>query len=130
MFHTSFAPFKEVFPRCAAIVHHGGVGTVAEAFAAGKPQLVLPLGFDQLDNGVRVKNLGGGLHAASKHALVSKRSVNEREIQEVADAVSALLQPELQSSAAKLAQRMRSQNGPETAADVLEEFVARTPVAA
>lgn len=50
-----------VLPRCAAIVHHGGVGTVAEALAAGLPQLLVPLAFDQFDNAARVKALGCGV---------------------------------------------------------------------
>jgi UDP:flavonoid glycosyltransferase YjiC (YdhE family) len=123
MFHASFASFKDVFPRCAAIVHHGGIGTTAEALAAGKPQYILPLGFDQLDNGVRVKKLGAGLHAPSRHAFVSKKTISEREINEVATAVARLLDPAFQASAAKASQRMRSPNGLETAADLFEKFI-------
>jgi UDP:flavonoid glycosyltransferase YjiC (YdhE family) len=40
--HCDFAPFQKLFPLCAAVVHHGGIGTVAKALAAGTPQLVLP----------------------------------------------------------------------------------------
>ncbi len=58
--HCTFAPFQELFPHCAAVVHHGGVGTTARALAAGTPQLALPLAYDQADNAVRVKNLGVG----------------------------------------------------------------------
>lgn len=60
-FFTAYAPFGEVLPRCAALVHHGGIGTVARAFAAGVPQLVTPLAFDQFDNADRVRRLGCGL---------------------------------------------------------------------
>ena len=38
-FYVPFAPFRQLFPRCAAVVHHGGVGTVAKALAAGVPVL-------------------------------------------------------------------------------------------
>jgi UDP:flavonoid glycosyltransferase YjiC (YdhE family) len=58
--HVTYAPFKALFPECAAIVHHGGIGTIAEAFAAGVPQVVLPIAFDQKDNAIRVKRLGAG----------------------------------------------------------------------
>ena len=54
------APLARTLPRCAAIVHHGGVGTCAEAFAAGTPQIVVPLAFDQFDNADRVRRLGCG----------------------------------------------------------------------
>ncbi|HVS37400.1 MAG TPA: nucleotide disphospho-sugar-binding domain-containing protein [Gemmataceae bacterium] len=58
--HAAFAPFHELFPHCAAVVHHGGVGTTARALAAGVPQLILPLAYDQTDNAVRVQKLGVG----------------------------------------------------------------------
>jgi len=126
MFHATFIPFSEIFPRCAAIVHHGGIGTTAECFAAGKPQLILPLGFDQLDNGIRVKNLGAGLHTPSKHNLVARtKSLHEGDINEITSALSQLLQTSFQTSAARLADRVRSQNGLEAAADALEKFASR-----
>ncbi len=52
------APFAALLPRVAAIVHHGGVGTMAEAFSAGIPQLVVPFAYDQFDNGLRAKRWG------------------------------------------------------------------------
>lgn len=58
--HCSFAPFARLFPRCAAVVHHGGIGTTAKALAAGCPQLILPFAFDQLDNAQRVHRLEMG----------------------------------------------------------------------
>ena len=58
--HCEFAPFTELFPLCAAVVHHGGIGTTARALAAGAPQLILPLAYDQPDNAARVKRLGVG----------------------------------------------------------------------
>jgi len=56
----AYAPFGELFPLCAAVVHHGGIGTTAKAFAAGVPQLIVPFAYDQLDNGTRVRSLGAG----------------------------------------------------------------------
>ena len=55
-----FAPFLALFPLCAAVVHHGGIGTVAKALSTGTPQLILPMAFDQPDNAARVKSLGAG----------------------------------------------------------------------
>ena len=56
--HVDYAPFSEVFPRCAAVVHHGGIGTCAQGLAAGVPQLIMPLSFDQPDNARRLERLG------------------------------------------------------------------------
>src|SRR5688572_28571541 len=58
--HVDYAPFCGLLPPCAALVHHGGVGTTAEAVAAGVPQLVMPLAHDQFDNAARVQKLGVG----------------------------------------------------------------------
>ncbi|MBB3972063.1 glycosyltransferase [Hansschlegelia beijingensis] len=61
VFVLRYAPFSVLLPRCRAIIHHGGIGTVAQAFAAAIPQLIVPLAFDQFDNAERVKRLGCGL---------------------------------------------------------------------
>ena len=53
-----YAPFSELFPRAAAIVHSGGVGTTGQAMRSGHPMLVLPFANDQPDNADRVRRLG------------------------------------------------------------------------
>lgn len=53
-----YAPHAALFPHACAIIHHGGVGTSQEALASGKPQLVVPHGFDQPDNAARLARLG------------------------------------------------------------------------
>ena len=55
---ADYAPFSAVLPRAAALVHHGGIGTAAQALAAGRPQLVMPMTFDQPDNAARLRRLG------------------------------------------------------------------------
>ncbi|MFI5300052.1 MAG: glycosyltransferase [Polyangiales bacterium] len=54
------APHAALFPRCAAIVHHGGSGTTAQALRAGVPQVVVPHALDQFYFGERVRRLGLG----------------------------------------------------------------------
>ncbi|MFM7251391.1 MAG: glycosyltransferase [Planctomycetaceae bacterium] len=58
--HADFVPFRWLAPRSAALVHHGGVGTLAQGLAAGVPQVVMPMGFDQFDNAARLVRLGVG----------------------------------------------------------------------
>ena len=58
--HFSYVPFGQLLARAAAIVHHGGVGTLSQAMAAGIPQLIMPLAYDQPDNARRLKHLGVG----------------------------------------------------------------------
>jgi UDP:flavonoid glycosyltransferase YjiC (YdhE family) len=54
----AYAPFHQLMPRCGYVVHQGGVGTTAQVLRAGKPQLVIPFGYDQYDNAMRMKALG------------------------------------------------------------------------
>src|SRR5262249_14022683 len=53
-----YAPFAQLFPRAAAIVHHGGRGRTGLAVRAGRPRLVMPCAWDQPDNGERAARLG------------------------------------------------------------------------
>jgi UDP:flavonoid glycosyltransferase YjiC (YdhE family) len=55
---VDYAPHALLFPRAAAVVHHGGIGTVGEALRAGRPMLVMPFAHDQPDNAARVERLG------------------------------------------------------------------------
>ena len=58
--HCSYVPLSQLLPHCAALIHHGGIGTCAQALKAGVPQIIQPLNFDQFDNGARVTRLGVG----------------------------------------------------------------------
>ncbi len=56
-----YADFAALLPQSSAIVHHGGLGTVAAALASGTPQLILPWVNDQPFNAKSVVRLGAGL---------------------------------------------------------------------
>jgi len=56
-----YVPMSTLLPRSAALVHHGGIGTTALAFAAGIPQLATPFAHDQFDNSARLERLGCGV---------------------------------------------------------------------
>ena len=60
IFWQDYVPLSSLLPHVAALVHHGGIGTTAEALRAGVPQLVVPLAYDQFDNAARVERLGAG----------------------------------------------------------------------
>lgn len=61
MWAASYHPFGPLLPKAKAIVHHGGVGTCAQALRAGVAQLVWPQAYDQFDNAIRLELLGVGL---------------------------------------------------------------------
>ena len=70
--HVPYAPFSQLLPRCAALVHHGGVGSMSQAMAAGIPQLVVALAHDQFDNGQRVEQLRVGRSIPHRGVTASK----------------------------------------------------------
>lgn len=115
-----YAPFSKVFPRAAVIVHQGGIGTAAQALAAGRPMLVVPFGFDQPDNAARLQRLGVA------RAIPRKRYS--------ASAAFAALDPllsnlEYADRAAAAARALAKENGTRTACDFIEShpILPRTP---
>lgn len=57
----SYVPLSVLLRHAAVLVHHGGIGTTAEALRSGIPQLVAPFAWDQFDNGARIASLGVGM---------------------------------------------------------------------
>lgn len=53
-----YVPFAQMLPRARALVHHGGIGSCAQALRAGLPQLLWPQAYDQHDNALRLQALG------------------------------------------------------------------------
>jgi UDP:flavonoid glycosyltransferase YjiC (YdhE family) len=90
--HCDYAPFRKLFRHCSAVMHHGGVGTTAQAFAAGIPQLILPMAWDQPDNAVRVKRLRAGV-------WLSPNSSGVR----MANALAGLMTPETRARCREVA---------------------------
>ena len=60
-----------LFPRCAAIIHHGGAGTTNAALAAGVPSAVIAHGFDQPFHGRRLQEMGVGPAPLSRSRLTA-----------------------------------------------------------
>jgi rhamnosyltransferase subunit B len=113
--HCEFAPFQQLLPLCAALVHHGGVGTVAKALAAGTPQLVIPFAFDQADNAVRVQRLGVGDWLKPR----------QRSGAQIAKTISRLMTPPVRARCREVAARLGSDDALESAAQWLEELAHR-----
>jgi UDP:flavonoid glycosyltransferase YjiC (YdhE family) len=72
---VAYAPYSLLFPRAAAVVHQGGVGTTQQALRAGRPQLIVPHLGDQFDNGARIARLGVGM-TLTRDAYRSERAAS------------------------------------------------------
>ena len=79
VFACPYTPFSHLLSRVEAVVHHGGIGTLAQALSAGRPQLVVPFGFDQYDNAERLVRLGVArqLSATRYTAQTAAEQLNE-----------------------------------------------------
>jgi MGT family glycosyltransferase len=66
-----FVPQAEVIPHAAAVICHGGSGTVLGALAAGVPLVVAPMFADQPFNGARVAEVGAGLVLETRQATAA-----------------------------------------------------------
>ncbi|HSI36272.1 MAG: glycosyltransferase [Phycisphaerae bacterium] len=116
--HFPFAPLSRTLGRCAAIAHHGGIGTVAAALAAGVPQLVMPLSHDQPDNAHRVRKLGVG------ETLFPKKFTPDR----AAAALARLLgDPRVKERATAIAQKCAAEDGLGETARLLERATSAQP---
>ena len=73
---VDYAPYAELFPRSAVVVHHGGIGTTGLAMQSGRPMLVMPRAWDQPDNAARVARLGIA-RVVPQHRYTASRVVSE-----------------------------------------------------
>ena len=116
-----YAPHSLLFPRAAAIVHHGGVGTTGQALRAGKPQLVVPHMGDQNDHAHRIARLGTGLRMARRGFTVARAT----------RLVTALLaDPSYLAVAERIARDMAGEHGADAAADAIVQALAERDPAA
>jgi rhamnosyltransferase subunit B len=95
-----YAPYSQVFPHATVIVHQGGSGTTGQALRAGRPQLIVPFGWDQPDNGARVERAGAGLCVArasyteEKAAAALSRLLEETRFAEIAEHLRGIVSSE------------------------------------
>ncbi|MDX2146196.1 MAG: glycosyltransferase [Planctomycetota bacterium] len=114
--HARYVPLAALLPRCAALVHHGGIGTTARGFGAGVPQVVCPMAFDQFDNAERAMGLGAA-------RVVAWREVTAQTLESALGAV--LGNAHLRDAANELAHRVLAHDGIHAAADEIEAMGGR-----
>jgi UDP:flavonoid glycosyltransferase YjiC (YdhE family) len=111
--HFGFVPLSKLLRNTAALVHHGGIGTCAQGLAAGVPQLVRPMSYDQFDNSRRLVRLG----------VAQELSVRRFHGPEVAAALSPLLNsPQVAARCRELAGRCDGPASLSAACDELERL--------
>jgi UDP:flavonoid glycosyltransferase YjiC (YdhE family) len=114
VFPIEYAPYDWLFPRLAAIVHHGGSGTTGAALRAGKPSILVPFLFDQFFWGEHVARLGVGPAPLPFKELSAER---------LAGAIhQAVTDREMQYRAAALSEQIRAEEGIDRAVEWIVQY--------
>jgi vancomycin aglycone glucosyltransferase len=108
---------EKLFPRVAAVVHHGGAGTTARAARAGAAQVIVPHNYDQYYWGHRVQQLGIGASGVDREHLT---------VDALVGALSEALHPDMKARALALADRIRP-DGARLAAKALSDLFHQPP---
>ena len=117
VFMVDSVPFDWLFPRMAAVVHHGGAGTTSAGLRAGVPSIVVPFFGDQPFWGGRVAALGVGPKPIPRRKLTVER---------LAGAIqTAVTDQAMRQRAADLGATIRAEDGVARAVAVVQEFEKR-----
>ena len=109
-------PHHAVFPRVAAIVHHGGAGTTTAAASAGVPQVILPHILDQFYWAHRIERLGLGPLGLPVDLITADILTDRIDI--------ALHDAGMRKRAAAMGPAIAARNGAHAAVDHIERLVA------
>jgi sterol 3beta-glucosyltransferase len=115
VFLLDTAPHGWLFPRMAAVVHHGGAGTLGAGLRAGVPNVVVPFTSDQPFWGHRVSALGAGPEPIPARRLTAET---------LAAAITRAVGDEaMRAHAQALGGRIRGEDGVANAIAVLEGYL-------
>lgn len=108
-------PHSWLFPRMAAVIHHGGAGTTAAGLSAGIPTVIVPFTVDQPFWGWRVHELGVGPRWIMRKKLT---------VEKLAGAIDQAVHDQAMARRAReLGGRIRAEDGLGAAVQLVEEFV-------
>ncbi len=109
-------PHSWLFPRMAAVVHHGGAGTTAAGLRAGVPSLLVPFMLDQFFWADQVVKLGVGPRLADAKSLTAEK---------LAQAITtAVTNGALRARAAAFGEKIRAEDGIGRAVEIIEHYAA------
>jgi rhamnosyltransferase subunit B len=113
-----YVPYQSLLPKACVVVHHGGVGTTSQGLLAGVPTLIVPFAFDQSDNAEHARKVGTS-RTIYRNNYFAPRVANELN--------DLLRQPTYARRALEVSRRLKAENGPGRAADLIEETLVAAP---
>lgn len=111
VFKVEFVPHDWLFPQMAAVVQHGGAGTMAACLRAGVPPVVIPFFGDQPFWARRFHALG-----LTPQPIPQKRLTTERLTRAISTATS---DEALQERVKAISERIRAEDGVARAVEIL-----------
>lgn len=118
MIATDYAPYESLLPRASVVVHHGGVGTTSQGLLAGVPTLIVPFAFDQSDNAEHARRLGTS-RTVYRDKYRAPRIAKELD--------ELLTRPSYAQNAREVSEKLKQENGPARAVDLIERVLDQTP---
>ena len=115
VYAVPFAPFSEVYPRCAAVINHGGIGSAGRALRAGVPQLIVPWAIDQFWTAAQIERIGAGRELRSRRFTAARAAPLLRDLIESA---------RYRTTCADLAARIAAEDGVTTLCDAIDDMLA------
>jgi sterol 3beta-glucosyltransferase len=116
VFAVKDIPFDWLFPRMAALVHHGGAGTTAYGLRAGVPTIIIPFILDHFFWGRQITALGIG-----PQPILPKRLTTER----LANAIHIVINDQaLRTRASKIGEALQAEQGVEQVVRIIESIKA------
>ena len=116
IFRLDYAPHSWLFPRMAAVVHHGGAGTTAAGLRAGIPSVIVPHFADQPFWASRVAALGVGPAPIQQKQLIAEKLAYAIHV--------AATNTAMRQRAAQLGERIRAEDGVQTAVQYIEQTLS------
>ena len=107
-------PHDWLFPRMAAVVHHGGAGTTAAGLRAGVPSIIVPFMGDQPFWGQRVAELGVGPKPIPRKKLTGERLASA--------IIEATSNTTMRQQAHHIGQNIRAEDGIGKAVAIIDQF--------
>lgn len=118
VFVVNSAPHSWLFPRMAAVVHHGGAGTTAEGLRAGVPTVIVPFIVDQRFWGERIKTLAVGPEPIPAKKLTADK---------LAAAIrAATTDSKMKVRAAALGKAIRVEDGVGNAVKIVQQYLGES----
>lgn len=116
IFFADNLPHAWLFPRMAAVVHHGGAGTTSAGLRAGIPNIITPFGGDQFAWADLIVKLGVGLQTPGIKLLTAEK---------LAETIRASINDStMRTRAAMLGEKIRAENGIARAVEIIEHHAA------